>query len=248
MYINDINILYYLGIGIIGLLVGQFIDWCNKRLPEYKKVFSKEFFTVYFKDAKPKYLLMVSNAVMYVGLLYFFGFSIDTLKFMLLVPMLISAFVIDYRLQIIPNRLTLTIFETGLIFTFASVLINTNAGISIFMNNMLGMIVGGGIFLIITLIGGLIAGKDAMGFGDVKLMGALGLFFGWMNIIMVAVMAFLLAAVISIIILVSRKKKADEYIPFGPFIVISAIIAIFVPTSLLLTTLFKIFTLGLYKG
>ena len=248
MYINDINILYYLGIGIIGLLVGQFIDWCNKRLPEYKKVFSKEFFTVYFKDAKPKYLLMVSNAVMYVGLLYFFGFSIDTLKFMFLVPMLISAFVIDYRLQIIPNRLTLTIFETGLIFTFASVLINTNAGISIFMNNMLGMIVGGGIFLIITLIGGLIAGKDAMGFGDVKLMGALGLFFGGMNIIMVAVMAFLLAAVISIIILVSRKKKADEYIPFGPFIVISAIIAIFVPTSLLLTTLFKIFTLGLYKG
>ena len=114
--------------------------------------------------------------------------------------------------------------------------------------NMLGMIVGGGIFLIITLIGGLIAGKDAMGFGDVKLMGALGLFFGWMNIIMVAVMAFLLAAVISIIILVSRKKKADEYIPFGPFIVISAIIAMFVPSTLLLTALFKIFTLGLYKG
>lgn len=248
MYINDINILYYLGIGIIGLLIGQFIDWCNKRLPEYKKVFSKEFFTVYLKEAKPKYLLMVSNAVMYVGLLYFFGFSIDTLKFMFLVPMLISAFVIDYRLQIIPNRLTLTIFEIGLIFTFASVMINTNAGISIFMNNMLGMIVGGGIFLIITLIGGLIAGKDAMGFGDVKLMGALGLFFGWMNIIMVAVMAFLLAAVISIIILISRKKKADEYIPFGPFIVISAIIAIFVPSALLLTTLFKIFTLGLYKG
>lgn len=248
MYINDINILYYLGIGIVGLLVGQFIDWCNKRLPEYKKVFSKEFFTVYFKEAKPKYLLMVITAAMYVGLLYFFGFSIDTLKYMFLVPMLISAFVIDYRLQIIPNRLTLTIFETGLIFTFANVLINTNAGISIFMNNMLGMIVGGGIFLIITLIGGLIAGKDAMGFGDVKLMGALGLFFGWMNIIMVAVMAFLLAAVISIIILVSRKKKADEYIPFGPFIVISAIIAMFVPSTLLLTALFKIFTLGLYKG
>ena len=248
MYINDINILYYLGIGIIGLLVGQFIDWCNKRLPEYKKVFSKEFFTVYFKEAKPKYLLMVITAAMYVGLLYFFGFSIDTLKYMSLVPMLISAFVIDYRLQIIPNRLTLTIFETGLIFTFASVLINTNVGISIFMNNMLGMIVGGGIFLIITLIGGLIAGKDAMGFGDVKLMGALGLFFGWMNIIMVAVMAFLLAAVISIIILVSRRKKADEYIPFGPFIVISAIIAMFVPSTLLLTALFKIFTLGLYKG
>lgn len=248
MYINDLHILTYVVAGIIGLFIGQFVDWCSLRMPEYKKVFSRDFFKEYLKNTKPKYLLMVIVAVAYVALLYFTGLTIDTVKFMVLIPMLMIAFLVDYKLQIIPNRLTLTIFETGLIFTFASVLINTNAGISIFMNNMLGMIVGGGIFLIITLIGGLIAGKDAMGFGDVKLMGALGLFFGWMNIIMVAVMAFLLAAVISIIILVSRKKKADEYIPFGPFIVISAIIAIFVPTSLLLTTLFKIFTLGLYKG
>ena len=248
MYINDINILYYLGIGIIGLLVGQFIDWCNKRLPEYKKVFSKEFFTVYFKDAKPKYLLMVSNAVMYVGLLYFFGFSIDTLKFMFLVPMLISAFVIDYRLQIIPNRLTLTIFETGLIFTFASVLINTNAGISIFMNNMLGMIVGGGIFLIITLIGGLIAGKDAMGFGDVKLMGALGLFFGLSNIVVITLVSFLIGAILSIVLLITKIKKSDEYIPFGPFIVIATFISMYVPFEQIKMILMQIFTLGMYKG
>ena len=46
------------------------------------------------------------------------------------------------------------------------------------MNNMLGMIVGGGIFLIITLIGRCrLLENGAMGFGDVKLMGALGLFF-----------------------------------------------------------------------
>ena len=166
---------------------------------------------------------------------------------MILIPMLISAFAIDYKLQIIPNRLTLSIFETGLIFTFLSALINTNAGMNIFINNMLGMIVGGGIFLIITLIGGLIAGKDAMGFGDVKLMGALGLFVGWVEIIMISVIAFLLAAIVSIVILISRKKKADEYIPFGPFIVIGALIVVFVPSDILLVGLFKIFTLGLYK-
>ena len=42
------------------------------------------------------------------------------------------------------------------------------------LDKLLGLAIGGGIFLIITLIGGLIAGKEAMGFGDVKLMGASG--------------------------------------------------------------------------
>ncbi len=247
MYINDVNILYYVVIGIIGLVVGQFVDWCNKRLPENKKIFSKDIFSIYLKSARPNYILMVIHAVLYIGILYFYGLSIDIVKFMFLIPMLISAFAIDYKLQIIPNRLTLSIFETGLIFTFLSALMNTNAGMNIFINNMLGMIVGGGIFLIITLIGGLIAGKDAMGFGDVKLMGALGLFVGWVEIIMISVIAFLLAAIVSIVILISRKKKADEYIPFGPFIVIGALIVVFVPNNILLVILFKIFTLGLYK-
>ena len=59
MYINNINIIYYIIVGILGLIVGQFVDWCNIRLPEYKKVFSKEFFTEYMKNFKPKYLLKV---------------------------------------------------------------------------------------------------------------------------------------------------------------------------------------------
>ena len=39
MYINDIHIISYVLVGILGLFVGQFVDWCNQRLPEYKKVF-----------------------------------------------------------------------------------------------------------------------------------------------------------------------------------------------------------------
>ena len=70
MYINEIHILWYVVIGIIGVAVGQFIDWCNIRLPEYKKVFSREFFTQYLKNCKPKYPFMIIMAVMYVMLLY----------------------------------------------------------------------------------------------------------------------------------------------------------------------------------
>lgn len=246
MYINDLHILTYVVAGIIGLFVGQFIDWCNVRLPEYKKVFSRDFYKEYLKNAKPKYLLMVIVVIAYIALLYFNGLNINSIKFMLLIPMLIIAFMIDYKLQIIPNRLTLTIFEVGLIFTFAETLLNINLGINIFVNNILGMLVGGGIFLLITLIGGIIAGKEAMGFGDVKLMGALGLFFGWLNMILISVMAFLFAAIVSIIILISRKKKMNEYIPFGPFIVVASMIPMYLSTSDLLLVLLKIFSLGTY--
>lgn len=246
MYINDLHILAYLAVGILGLIVGQFIDWCNLRLPEYKKVFSKEFFSEYLKNCRPKYILMIIIAVAYVSLLYFKGINIDTIKYIILIPMLISAFVIDLKLQIIPNRLTLTIFEVGLVFTFLTTLLNINGGIDLFIDSILGMLVGGGIFLIITLIGGAIAGKEAMGFGDVKLMGALGLFFGWRNMILISVMSFLFAAIVSIIILISRKKKFSEYIPFGPFIVVAAIIPMYVSTADLLLILLEIFSLGTY--
>ena len=106
--------------------------------------------------------------------------------------------------------------------------------------------IGGGIFLFITLIGGLIYGKEAMGFGDVKLMGALGLFFGQYNIIAVTLVSFLIGAILSIILLVSKIKKSDEYIPFGPFIVIASFISMYVPFEQIKLILLKIFTLGLY--
>ena len=61
-------------------------------------------------------------------------------------------------------------------------------------------------------------------------------------------MAFLLGAVISIILMIVSKKKSSEYIPFGPFIVISAGIAMFVPFDTLFVVLMTIFTLGLFNA
>ena len=236
MYINNINILYYLFLGIIGLGIGQFVAWSTVRLPDYKKVFVREFFTIYLKNEKPKYIYMVAMALLYVGVLYLYGLA--------LIPMLISALAIDYRLKIIPNRLNLTIFEVGLVYTFVEGIVNINIAIDM----LLGMVAGAGIFLFITLVGGLIAGKEAMGFGDVKLMGALGLFFGWRTIIIISLIAFLLGAIIGVVLIICKRKTGDEYIPFGPFIVIATIIAIFVPFNVLFFVLIKIFTLGTYKA
>lgn len=250
MYINDVYIVYYVIALLLGLIVGELVGWLNDRLPEEKKVFSKDFFIEHKINFKPHYILMLITSIIYIGLVYKFGIkdtivaNLDLIKYAILTPLLLSAFVIDYRLQIIPNRLNLTIFEIGIIFTFLYGL----SDIAISINMFLGMLAGGGIFLLITLVGGLIYGKEAMGFGDVKLMGALGLFFGLSNIIIITLVSFLIGAVLSIGLLATKIKKSDEYIPFGPFIVIATYISMFVPFEQMKMLLMQIFTLGMYKG
>lgn len=244
MYINDIHILYYTLVAILGGIVGQFVDYCNKVFLKDEKVLSKKNFKEYTKICTPNYILILVTILSYILLLYTFG-KTDIIKlsmYMFLVPMLLSAFVVDYKIQIIPNRLNLTMFEIGLIFVFIYGITN----LSISMDMLLGMLTGGGIFLLITLIGGAIAGKEAMGLGDVKLMGALGLYFGFASTITISVMSFLIGAIVSIILIIIRKNKMNSYIPFGPFIVTAAIISIFVPFNIIFNVLMKIFSLGLY--
>lgn len=235
--------------GLFGLIVGQFVDWCNKRLPEYKKVWSKELFTDYLKDFKPNYLLSFGTAFIYITILGLIGwqediiYKLELLKFFIITPMLLSALVIDYKIQIIPNRLNLTLFEVGLIFLVIEGIFNISAAI----NMLIGGLVGAGIFLLITLIGGAIAGKEAMGFGDVKLMGALGICFGWMNTIAISLISFFLGAIISVFLIVTKKKSTSEYIPFGPFIVMATFIVMLVPFEILKIVMLKVFTLGMYQ-
>lgn len=250
MYFNDVHIMIYFIFAIIGGIIGQFIDYCNKCFIKEKKIFSQKSFSEYKKTMLPNYFLILITACFYILLLYKFGIdntgiieNLNLIKFIVLVPMLECAFVVDLKEQIIPNRLNLLIFEFGLITVFLYGFSNINIAI----NMIFGMFAGAGIFMIITLIGGLIAGREAMGMGDVKLMGAIGLFFGLQNIVVISVLSFLVGAIGSIIYMIIKRKKANAYIPFGPFIVISSIVMIFIPFSILFTLLMEIFSLGLYN-
>lgn len=248
MYFNNVHILYYVVFAIIGGIIGQFVDYCNRCFLTKQKIFSKDSFLKYKRIVIPNYFLILITAIAYIALLYKFGLhfelskDLNLIKYVVLLPMLLCAFVVDFKEQIIPNRLNLLIFETGLIFVF----LNGFSNINIALNMLIGMIAGAGIFLIITLLGGLIAGKEAMGMGDVKLMGAIGLYFGLQNIVVISVLSFLIGAIVSIVYMIIKRKNADTYIPFGPFIVISSVITIFVPFTILFNILMKIFTLGMY--
>ncbi len=248
MYFNDVHIIYYIAIAILGAITGKLTNWANYRLPELKKVISLDFFRKQ-KQYRENYLVILTNIILYILILHKFGIqntitaNLEIIKYLILTPMLLSVFVIDYKLQIIPNRLSLTIFETGLIIAFLYGVSNT----AITINMLLGMIAGIGIFILITLLSKLIFGKDSVGLGDVKLMGGLGLYFGLTNIVVISLISFFIAAIISIILLITKTKKANQAMSFGPFIVIASIISILVPINTILSILVKICTLGLYK-
>ena len=72
-----------------------------------------------------------------------------------------------------------------------------------------------------------------MGLGDVKLMGMLGMFFGVFNTIQIFVLSFAIGAVASIILIATKIKKANDYMAFGPFIVVASFITMFVPYTIM---------------
>ncbi len=124
MYINDIHIAYYAIAIIASIVIGQLVDWANKKNARIQKIPSKDIINEYKIEFKPNYILILVIAIIYVTLLYNYGIkptliaNLDLIKYLIISPMLVSAFVIDYKHQIIPNRLNLTLFEIGIIFAF----------------------------------------------------------------------------------------------------------------------------------
>lgn len=237
------NILFYVLIAVIGFCLGQFMDWCNIRFSSEKKIFSKEFFTEYLKDLKINYPICIVNALIYIALFYRYGISLEFFKYAFLGTCLISVFIVDYYLQIIPNKLNLTIFLGGLVFAIIGQIWN----LSSLKSMIFGMLAGGGIFLLITLIGGLIAGKEAMGLGDVKLMGAMGMIIGFAPTIVVSILSFFVGGIMILVLLLSKKKTLQDYIPFGPSIVIASYITMLVPIYLIIGSFLWMVTLGKIK-
>ncbi len=171
MFIKDINIFWYIGIGLFGLLVGQFLGVINYSLTEHKKIFSIENLKKSLQILKSNYYINLIMCFIYLLILFFIGANdgVRLAEYLILSPMLVSAFVIDYKLQIIPSRLTLSLWEAGILFSFIRGINNFNAAVEMWM----GMVLGAGIFFILTFLGNIIFKKETMGFGDVKLMGAI---------------------------------------------------------------------------
>ncbi len=83
-----------------------------------------------------------------------------------------------------------------------------------------GMLVGSTLLLSVGVLGSKIFRKPAMGFGDVKLMGLLGAFAGWVGVIAGFFLACFLGSVVGIVVLLRSRSR---YIPFGPFLAVGSL-------------------------
>lgn len=171
-----------------------------------------------------------------IGLSYWLWIQskpVDYFAGMVLLVFFGVVFVIDFEHRLILHPVSLTGAGLGLAFGV------WQRG---FLATLLGGLAGFGIMLGLFLLGGLFAwvmarlrqqsiNEVALGFGDVNLAGVLGLMLGWPGIVAGLVFAILLGGLFSLfyllVKLISRKYQAFAAIPYGPFLVISALFLLF---------------------
>ncbi|MEW5768689.1 MAG: prepilin peptidase [bacterium] len=91
---------------------------------------------------------------------------------------------------------------------------------------LMGMFLGGGIIYLLLVISPLIFGKEGMGGGDVKLAALMGVFLGWPKVFLALFLGAAIGAVVGLSLIGLGRAKRGEYIPFGPFLSLGAIIAL----------------------
>ena len=214
-------IVQYIISSIIAILLGQIAGHLNKKLPPVvsEEITYKEFFKSLRNDFKIDFLFSIVFLIIFNLLIYFNGISVTTVLYFITIFALSIAFSIDFKYQLIPDEVDIVIGVCGLI--------NLILNISNWWSYLIGALIGGAIFYSLNLIALLILKKEGMGFGDVKLMAALGLLFGIKNILVITLVSFFIGAIIGIIVMIIKRKEKEEYIAFGPFIVIAAVILMF---------------------
>lgn len=219
------SLIVYVIITVVAIICGQGVKHIEKNLIPLclEKINHKEFFKNIKKDFKFDFKYSLCLTIIF-NLIYFInGNILNTYIYMALVLMLLIVFSIDYKIQLIPDEAHIYI----IILSIINIIFDKNNVI----DYLLGALVGGGIFFIISYVAYLILKKEGMGFGDVKLMASLGLLFGVKDILVITLLAFLIGAIVGIILLVTKKKDKNSYIPFGPFIVLATILIMFIPSD-----------------
>jgi leader peptidase (prepilin peptidase)/N-methyltransferase len=130
--------------------------------------------------------------------------------------------VTDIDTKLIPNRILGPGTLVGVILLTIGALLAGSLG------DLLRAAAAGALYLTAMVLLGLVA-RGALGFGDVKLAFLLGVFtgyLGWGQLAVAGLGAFILGGIVSIVLLATRRASRKDFIPFGPFMVAAAIIAV----------------------
>lgn len=165
-------------------------------------------------------LVEAVSALMSAYVAWHFGFGLLTIAALILVWALIALAVIDLNTQLLPDDITLPLLWLGL-------LINMTHGFTNIHSAIFGAVAGYLSLWLVYWSFKIMTGKEGMGYGDFKLLAAIGAWLGWQMLPLVLLSSSLVGACVGIGLIVAAKRKNDMPIPFGPYLVGGAFIALF---------------------
>ena len=146
-----------------------------------------------------------------------FGTTWTAFAAMVFSAYLIAMIFIDADTQLLPDQLTLPLMWGGIVFHLAAYLLQADWGITILVDSLLGAIVGYLSLWSIFQLFKLVTGKEGMGYGDFKLLAALG---AWLGIGVLPII-IIMSALVGLIFAIIMKVAKNQPMPFGPYLAIS---------------------------
>ena len=155
-----------------------------------------------------------------------FGFGIEALSALALIWMLVALTGIDIDTQLLPDSITLPLLWLGLAVNLFAVWTPLSSAV-------MGAMLGYGSLWSVYWIFKLVTGKEGMGYGDFKLLGALGAWFGWQAVPLMILLSSFVGAALGIAILLSKRQGRDTPMPFGPYLAGAGLLTLFFGDTLI---------------
>ena len=155
-----------------------------------------------------------------------FGFGIEALSALALIWMLVALTGIDIDTQLLPDSITLPLLWLGLAVNLFAVWTPLSSAV-------IGAMLGYGSLWSVYWLFKLVTGKEGMGYGDFKLLGALGAWFGWQAVPLMILLSSFVGAALGIAILLSKRQGRDTPMPFGPYLAGAGLLTLFFGDTLI---------------
>jgi len=172
----------------------------------------------------PRYFLVeLLVSILFLAVWGVYGASPLTPVHWLVVSGLVLATFVDIEHLIIPDRVSLGGIAAGLALSpLVPALHGAATPLAGLTSAAIGAASGAGLLYGVSVLGKLIFRKDAMGLGDVKLLGAIGAFLGWRAVLFTVVVSSFAGAVAGLYFIVTRRKEWQSRIPYGPYLALAA--------------------------
>ncbi|MGK0500795.1 MAG: leader peptidase (prepilin peptidase)/N-methyltransferase [Oceanicoccus sp.] len=164
-------------------------------------------------------IIEVASGILSGIIAWHFGASVETLLALAFTWCLISLTMIDADHKLLPDQITLPLLWAGLVINSFGLFVPLQEA---FWGAVAGYLSLWSVFWLFKLL----TGKEGMGYGDFKLLAALGAWMGWKYLLIIILLSSLVGAVIGTIMLVMNNKGRNTTIPFGPYLAAAGWIAL----------------------